>query len=110
MIRFIGTFIGMGISGAPPYPTDWSVGAVGYFLSKYATASLAWTTVETMILDYADKMLTGKLKEAFSTNRNEYGAFPAGYHLCFPTTGGYAPLMNEARNGGVSVCRRCIGR
>lgn len=104
MIRFIGTFIGMGISGAPPYPTDWSVGGLGYFLSKYATGSLAWTTVETMILDYADKMLTGKLKEAFSTNRNEYGAFPEGYHLCFPTTGGYAPLMNEARNGGVSVC------
>ena len=63
-----------------------------------------------MILDYADKMLTGKLKEAFSTNRNEHGAFPAGYHLCFPTTGGYAPLMNEARNGGVQRLHRAAWR
>jgi hypothetical protein len=105
MISFIGSWLGLFVFNAPPLPSDWTISGLSWFLTKYAATSLVWNEIKSLAWDYFNKLLSGKLVEAFSDTRNEYGAFPAGYHLCFPTlTGGYAPIMNEARDGGVSVC------
>jgi hypothetical protein len=102
--KFLVSFALVPILG-PPLPTDWSPAGLAYFAGKYIIKDLALSEIKKRAAQYLTEHYSAKLMKIFPTGTNNHDAFPPGLHLCFPTpSGGYTPIMVEARDGGVSVC------